>query len=201
MAARGQPRRVVSPVISSTTQACVASLLLALPPRPWPPCCDTLPPLDAHHMLCSEAGCRRSYVLADDKVLCRLLPTCQPWNPTPRPLHWGRGARQEAKQASKHSNQLSSHPAKLSSAFFFPPLPSPGPCSKLPHERKNRAGAQSQNRVDQAARTKKKGVPRSVLVVPSPPPAYNYSRLAPFGEYLPIVDIRWSFGSTVRPLN
>lgn len=101
----GSPRRIVSPVISSTTQP---ALLLALPPRPWPPCCDTLPPLDAHHMLCSQAGCRRSYVLADDKALCRLLlPTCRPWKPTPDRCIGGEEGAPGSRQAGQASTPTS----------------------------------------------------------------------------------------------
>lgn len=125
----GSPRRIVSPVISSTTQP---ALLLALPPRPWPPCCDTLPPLDAHHLLCSQAGCRRSYVLADDKALCRLLlPTCRPWKPTPDRCIGGRRERQEAGKLGKQALQPAIKPpsqAKLC-FFSFPSVLAPAPAS------------------------------------------------------------------------
>lgn len=126
------------------------------PSRPWPPCCDTLPP-----STCTTCcACPRSYVLADDS-LCRLLPTCQPWKNDARPLHRGGGSARKAAQPSSASSFSHARPLQ-----------------QLPHERKNRAGAQSHNRVVPGPERTRKESPAPLWSL-SPP---AYSRLAPFGE-------------------
>lgn len=152
---------------------------------PWPPCCDTLPSL-RHPPPAAPALCRwarpHSYVHADDS-LCRLLPTCQPWN-----------RRQTVALGAPGGDGLQASSSLLAQLdYFFLPLPPlPAPAAALPHERKNRAGAQR-------SETKKKGMPRSATV----PFPSSLIALGPFRgnpahkchSRYPIV-----FGSTVRPL-